>query len=110
MIRRLMLTITFASTILIACAAKQDIIHSVPDALQCIESAFATALGTPDIGGLIAHCGATLADIEKVIADLENQDAGVADGAVSASPERAARIVMWKKAVADYKASHPNAK
>ena len=101
------ITIGSVSALIVACAAQQDIVKSVPDVAQCVQSAVTTFVtGVPDIAGLIAHCGATVADIEKVIADLENQDAGVA----SASPERTAKIASWHKALNEYKAAHPGVK
>jgi hypothetical protein len=92
---------------LAACAAAQPIANTIPDAAQCIESAITSFVtGVPDIAGLIAHCGATIADIEKVIATLEASP----DGGASANPQRAAQIQAWKTAVAQYKAAHPDAK
>lgn len=99
-----------AVALIAACAAQQDIVKSVPDVAGCVESAVTTFVtGTPDIEGLIAHCGATVADIEKVITDLQTKDGGV-DGSAGASPERAAKIAAWKDALVKYKAAHPSAK
>jgi len=100
-----------AVALIAACAAQttQDVIHTAPDAAQCIESAVMSFVsGVPDVAGLIAHCGATVSDIEKVISDLKNKS--TVDGGVSASPESAAKIAAWENAVVDYKAAHPGAK
>lgn len=105
-LRHASVSIAFVTMLAVACAAQQDIVKTVPDAAQCIESSIMSFVsGVPDIAGIMAHCGATVTDVEKVISDLKNQDAGV-----SASPERAARIGAWEKALDDYKASHPGAK
>ena len=104
--RRSVLCLGFVAAIAVACAAQQDIPKTAGDAAQCIESAVMSFVtGAPDVAGLIAHCGATIADIEKVIGDLKNQDGGV-----SASPERAAKIAAWEDALSKYKAAHPHAK